>query len=298
MNFSLHKSLDAVGCIAVKGLAFGLLLTLAACAPSAPSQLVVCVSAASGCDYSGSHAIQEAIDAAADGDTILVREGRYIAEGSRDVALGDLTIRGYLLIDGKSLDVVGDGDVVLVGGSSHSSAFVVRGGHVRIHGVAISGFAAASPEDDIYDGHGIFIIDSETQVLDVRISKIEKMSVSVFGQSNVEIRDCEIRDGHLGVWAEDTARLKVTRCSFINNDSAGIGAYASSVVTVIDSVFEENLDDGVYAADQAKVTVSGSTFTRNQPYATRAIDDASIVTTTSRFYDNEQDHFTPNLDRP
>ena len=298
MIFSLRIFVVVISRIARHGLTLGLLLATAACALSGPAQHVVCASATSGCDYIGSRALQDAIDAAADGDTILVRAGRYVAEGTRDLTFDELTIRGYLLIDGKDLNIVGDGEVVLVGGSSPSSAIVVRGGRVKIQGLTINNFVAESPEDKIYDGHGVFAIDSEVQIFDVRISKIEKMSISVFGRSDVEVRDCEIRDGHVGVWSEDTARLSIVRCDFMNNDSAGIAAYVSSVVTVVDSVFEENLDDGVYAANQATITVSGSTFTRNRPYATRAVDSASIFVATSKFHENEQDHFTPDSEQP
>ena len=269
-----------------------LLASVSGCSSGATTVHVVCATAADGCDFVGNRALQAAVDSAADGDRIRVRAGRYVAEGFRDIPAGDITVRAYVLVENKELDIVAEEQALLSGGEvSPSTAIVVAGGKVRIEGLAISGFFTESPDDQIYDGHGIFVISGSAHIVGVTLRSIEKMSVSVFGNSEVTLENCEVLDGHVGVWAEHESRTAIRDCVFRNNDSAGVAAYVSSAVTVSGTLFEDNLDDGIYAADQASVAVADSAFIRNRPYAVRSVDDANISVSTSKFRENEQDRF-------
>lgn len=271
------------------------LMLLVACSSGGAIRNVVCSEPAEGCDFVGNRALQEVVDATADGGLIVVRAGRYVAEGFRDVPHGDVTVRAYVFVDNRVLEIIADGTVVLDGGEEMpSTAIVIKGGKVKIDGIQFSNFFAESPDDQIYDGHGVFVIDGDVEIDNVSFKHIEKMSVSTFGNSDVVLQDCQILDGHVGIWVEDEARMTVKTCRFVNNDSAGIAAYASALVEVIDSYFDGNLDDGIYAADQAIVSVTSSTFTRNRPYAIRSIDKAEISVTSSEFIDNEQNRFEPD----
>ena len=253
---------------------------------------IVCATAEEGCKYSGNRALQQAIDGAADGDTIVVRAGTYVSEGFHDAPYEDIVARGYVLIEGKDLSIIGESGAVLEGGAGdRASAIVISNGNVNVANLVIRDFRPDLTDDDLYDGHGIFVIDANVRISSVTFERIEKMAVSLRGHSTVLLEDSQLLNGHVGTWTEEEAKLEVHDCLFRGNDSAGIAAYASSTVTVSGSTFEANLDDGVYAAEDASIKVVNSTFIRNRPYAARSVDGAQIQIITSEFEDNAADRY-------
>lgn len=240
-----------------------------------------------GCPFVGGNGIQQAVDKAADGDSILLRAGRYQPGGHRDVGFDDLTIRGHVLVQDKSLMIIGEPGTVFDGsGGEPASALVVHRGTLTLRGVTIQATRAASPEDDIYDGHGVFVVHGTATLEDVTFRAIEKMALSIRGHSAVTVRDVRIRDGHVGIWIEENATLRIEGCAIVNNDSAGVAAYANARVEVEGCVFDRNLDDGLYAAENATIVADASLFTGNAPYALRSVDRGSITVTGSTFYGN------------
>ena len=252
--------------------------------------MVVCPADAAGpgCDFSGDGGIQAAVDAAGDGDTVHLRAGRYHPRAYRDVAFQHLTIRGYVLVEGKSLVLTGEPGTVLDGAhGERASAIVVHDGELPLRGLRIERFRVREPEDDIYDGHGVFVVDGRAALDGVTFRAIEKMALSIRGRSDVTVDHGRMLDGHLGVWIEEDATLTIRDSVIRNNDSAGIAAYVSSRVDVERCVFEANLDDGVYAAGAAAVEVRDSLFLRNGPYAVRGVDESVLRVHASWFHGNE-----------
>lgn len=270
------------------------LLVAASVTVAGAAEHVVCATDSDGCDFVGNRAMQDAVDRANSGDTIDVRAGTYYSEGYRDVPYEDVVARGYVTIDGKNLRIAGEAGTVLDGrGSSYASAIVVARGSVAVENLVIRDFKPELAEDNVYDGHGVFVIDGSAVIAGVTFERIEKMAVSIRGDSNVVLESSKLLDGHVGVWTEETAKITVRDSEFRNNDSAGIAAYASSVVTVSGSMFDGNLDDGIYAAGDAAIDVSHSVFVRNEPYAVRSVDNAQIRTVACEFRDNAADRYLP-----
>lgn len=206
-------------------------------------------------------------------------------------------MRGYVLIDGKNISIHGSDGAILDGeDGERASAVVVSNGTVALENLIVRGFTPESPDDDIYDGHGVFLIDANARLSNMKFERLPKMAVSLRGSSMLTLENSELVDGHVGIWAEETAKAVVVDCLFKKNDSAGIAAYASSTVSVTGSIFEENLDDGVYAAESAEISIADSTFVRNSPYAVRSVEDAVIRIMSSRFHDNAEDRFPPEGD--
>ena len=258
--------------------------------PAQSAQIIVCPmsNTDSECEFSGNLAIQSAVDHASNGDTILVRAGIYSPQEYRDVKYQNLVIRAYIVVDGKDLKFAGESGTVLDGSTGERvSAIVVNRGAATIDNFTIRNFKVASADDDLYDGHGIFVIGSKTDIRNVRFENIEKMSVSIRDTSDVSLTNVEIVDGHVGIWTQENAKLRVENSLFRNNDSAGIAAYASSFADIRNSVFDGNLDDGIYAESEAVIDVSNSVFIRNKPYAIRGVDDTQISVDFSIFHHNE-----------
>lgn len=113
------------------------------------------------------------------------------------------------------------------------------------------------------------------------------MGLTGRGDSTIAAERLEVRDSHIGIWLEETARLTLRHSTLKCNESAGLCAYVNSSAQVYDSVFEGNQDDGVYAENDAAIHVVGSTIRGNKPYGLRAIDNGRIVVESSRVVDNE-----------
>lgn len=241
------------------------------------------------CEFSSLAGLQAAVDASSDGDRIRLRRGVYRPERSRDIPYEKLTIRGAVVIDGKRLEIIGDPGAVLDGSQGvPASAIVVRGGKVTLRHLAITGFRAADSEDDTYDGHGLFFIDAEAKIGDVRIERIAKMALTARGASRLAAQRLEILDGHVGIWLEETSHLELEAATIRGNESAGICAYGHSSARIAHSTFEANRDDGVYTEDSATIEVADSTITRNTPYGIRATGESRIAARRIHFEANEK----------
>lgn len=229
------------------------------------------------CQFHGGSGIQRAVDAAADGDTIRLRAGRYTASGFRDVPYKIHTIRGFVLIDGKNLTLAGEAGAILDGATgTPTTAIVVHRAQVSIEGVTIEGFRFDVEEDEIYEGHGIFAIDSRVQLANVTVSRFQKMGITGRGDTIIDAGNVRILDGHVAIWLHESAYLRLTNSLVRGNDSSGIAAYDNSVAHVANSVFDGNLDDGLYTEHDAALYVTNSLLLRNKPYAVRALDRSRV----------------------
>lgn len=264
-----------------KGLLTAGLLMVAYGAIDADDTLYVCAEVGEGCTFSGATALQDAVDAAATGARIVVRAGRYHPQAYRDVPFSDdgesLSIRGFVVLDGKHLTIKGEAGAVLDGSKGvHASALVARGSNLHIQGLEITGFRAAEKEDTIYDGHGIFLIDSAVRIDDVTIQHVEKMALTGRGNSRLTVGNLRILDSHLGIWLEEDAALRLEEAHVENSESAGVAAYDRTQTVISGSRFIGNADDGLYATGAARICVERSTIMGNKPYGVRAVEDGQI----------------------
>jgi nitrous oxidase accessory protein NosD len=270
-----------------------LLPALALAAPialAAPVTRVVCAAAGPDCEFRGGDGIQAAVDAAADGDTILLRAGRYTASRYREVPYREVTVRGFVVIDGKDLTLAGEAGAVLDGSTGvPTTAVVVRAGTVAVRSLEITGFRYDVQEDDYYEGHGLFVIDGQLRVEDVSISQFQKMGLVGRGASVLLAERLEILDGHVGIWLHETAYLSLVDSVVSRNDSSAIAAYDDSVAQVANCTFERNLDDGLFTEHRATLYASGSRLLGNAPYGARASGDSTIWLIDTRLEGNRRD---------
>ncbi|MFO1400014.1 MAG: right-handed parallel beta-helix repeat-containing protein [Steroidobacteraceae bacterium] len=258
-------------------------------ATAAARELRVCpaASAAAPCDYAGDDAIQQAVEAARSGDSIRIRAGTYTPRRVRDVAFQQLRIRGYVVIEGRDLALLGEPGAILDGSAGvPASALVVRGGRVTLRNLTVRGFRAADPEDDVYDGHGLFMIDAQATISDVVFERLAKMAVTLRGHGSARIDGLRIVDGHVGIWLEEQAQLRLRDAVIRNNESAGLCAYGESTARIEHALFQDNRDDGVYGEGQATIELTRSALVGNAPYGLRAAGHARIHASQVMLADN------------
>lgn len=247
--------------------------------------LTVCPEPDDGCRYLGADGLQQAVDDAANGDHLLLRSGRYRGTRVHDVRFGELVIRGRVLVQDKTLTIAGEpGTELDLGVGQPASAIVVHRGVLTLAGVTVRDARPAEAEDNVYDGHGVFVVDGRATLTDVTFRGIGKMALSIRGDSAVQATGLRLLDGHVGVWIEEAASLTLSDCRMAGNDSAAVAAYVDARVTVSGCVLEANQDDGLYAAGRAVIEAADSLFLRNSPFALRAVEEARITVTGSTFY--------------
>jgi Right handed beta helix region len=235
-----------------------------------------------GCD------IQAVVERAKSGDTIALAAGRYTPQSKRDVPFQDVAVRAYIVIDGKNLTLVGKPGTVIDGSNKPATAIVIRHSEVTLRDLDITGFRYEVEEDNVYDGHGVFVIDGKVRIDNVTIRKCQKMALTGAGTSMLDVSRLQVLDGHVAVWLRDSSYLRLTDSVIRGNDSAAIAAYDNSVAHAASSVFEGNQDDSLYTEDQAVIFATGAKILRNRPIAVHATGRGRIWVGDSTFAGNEK----------
>ncbi|MFC3053558.1 right-handed parallel beta-helix repeat-containing protein [Kordiimonas pumila] len=273
------------------------LLSSVACTAFA-ADITVCPegSGTEGCDFIGNTAIQQAVDAASDGAVIKVMAGVYKTEAYKDAPfqepypdhMRDVMVRAAVLVENKAVTIKGEGLVSIIGNPEMTtSAVVVHDGMLDLENISLSGFTVSEPEDPIYDGHGIFVIDSDVSLKNVSVDTLFKMALVIRGDSKVDAQNISISTSHMGLWLAENGTLTLDQAVFSGNHT-GFGAYDNSVSHVSNIVIKDSIDDGVYALGKAQVTMENALIMNNKPFAVRALDSSKVDIKSGGFYANDQ----------
>ncbi|MBU0826162.1 MAG: right-handed parallel beta-helix repeat-containing protein [Alphaproteobacteria bacterium] len=269
---------------------------LAAATAALPGAAVVaCPQAAvqTDCQFRGGGALQAAIDATPDGGTLVIRAGEYKAEGSRYTAYDGATLPAFLTIADRSITIRADKGAAIVGNpKAPSTAIVVLRANASISGLEVRDFTYVSDEDELYDGHGIFSIDSRLTLDNVHLARISKMAVSARGDSQIFADHVSISDSHVGFWLRERAYARIRHATVERGSVVGLCAYAQSSAHISDSRFTGFADDGIYSDDEAALFVTHTVVRDNQPFGIRAAGNSRITVADSQVQDNAEDFGT------
>ncbi|KKC26069.1 right-handed parallel beta-helix repeat-containing protein [Sphingomonas sp. SRS2] len=252
-------------------------LSATAVMAASPRTLTVCPAKAAGCFFQGGGGIQKAIDAAADGDTVRIKAGRYSTDNYRDVPYKVHQIRGFLVVSGKSLTITGDDGAVLDGSTGPATtALVIDHASLAVSGLTITGFRWDVQEDEIYDGHGIFAIDSDVRIADVKVEKFLKMGLVGRGDTHIRADRLTLSDGHVAIWLREGAQLDLRNSIVRHNEGSGVAAYDNTYTRIVGSVFDGLADDVLYAENSAGIHAIDTLILNSKPFAAHALNDSAI----------------------
>lgn len=214
--------------------------------------------------------IQAGIDAAQNGDTVLVADGIYTGDGNRDISFtgkivtvasenGPLTCiincqgsfqeahRGFLFNQSE-------GDTAILDGFSIINGYAVdfHGGAIRIEnsGPTIKNCLIAE-NTALLGGAGIFLQHAKAEILNCRISRNHSRSaICIYHGTNGRIDSCII-DGNEGgsfsaaieIW-DDASNIEITNC-------------------LIEGHRAEDSGGGIYTRCKGSVTIAGCTIIGN-----------------------------------
>lgn len=243
------------------------------------------------CDYFGLVGLQEAIDQSTSDRRILIKTGTYTPTSYRDVPFQDLHVRGAVVVRDRKLSIEAEQGARLVGSAGFPlSAIVIEDSTVQISGLTISGFHYAVAEDDTYDGHGIFTINSDVSLDGVVIEGVAKMALTGREAGRIVARNLTINKSHLGVWLEETAAIDLIDSEIIASESAAVAAYGASSARVENSLIKGNQDDGLYTEDTARIISRETTLQDNSPFGARASGESVILICGGEVSGNAEDY--------
>lgn len=254
--------------------------------------LIVCPEQATArdCAFKGDRAIQAAVDQAKDGDVVLVRAGTYVPRAARDLAFKEIMIRAFVAIDGKRITLRGEPGTILDGSRGLPVTGIgVKNADVAIDGFHLTGFRYDIEEDDIYEGHGIFAVDSRVRIVDVEISRFQKMGLTGRGATTLDVTGLTVLDGHVGSWLYEGAYMRLDRALFRGNDSAALAAYNDSAAHLSRIAVDGSADDAIYAEDDATIHIARSLVIDSKPIALNATGRSRIFARQSLLHGNDAD---------
>ena len=251
--------------------------------------------------------IQVAVDAALDGDTVLLAAGTYTGEGNRDISIVD-----------KCLTIMSEGpaDLCVLDAEAESwdphRVFLINGkaqAQINLRNITVQGgYASPYPDEDA----GGFKIQKAHVTLDSCIIRSNFTNTSsgqgggiYCNESNLDINNCLFYGNYArsgGGLSCNNSTVNINRTQFVSNtvESGGGGAIDSvldSQLTVTDCVFTNNMADGMMSDGGAIfsagsfLTVIRTEMTGNtarlgggiRSRSTTKIDDCNFSNNTARF---------------
>jgi parallel beta-helix repeat protein len=248
-------------------------------------------------------AIQEAIDAAFDGDTVIVLQGTYTGSGNRDIDFGGkaLTVRS---IDPNDSNVVAATIIDCNGTESepHRGFYFHDGedpnsaldGFTIINGYAASGIPGSPCGGAVYNSYGIPTISN--CVFSRNSAYIGSGIYSVY--SDLMLTNCAFTqnltpsDGYSEGVYHYAGNLTLINCSFTGNSGGGVysdGSPGGENLVVSNCSFTGNSGGGVYSSGSPSgrnVVVSNCTFSGNGGSGIRLGARDSVLITNCLFTGN------------
>lgn len=250
----LFLAVVVVGCFLVRAPVVHA-ATLTVCASQATTQ--------SGCQYLGGAGIQEAINAATNGDTILLKEGKYA--DTAPVINRSKCRWAYAFIDNKTLTISGEPGVVLDGTAAPVNAcgIVVLGtSSVTIEDVVVTNFKtnAVQPGNVYSFGYGISL--GENSKTSIRTSSFDSNEGT-------------------GIVISGNARLTADKISAsYSKKMDGVSQNGQSVANIADSIFARNARRGLDVYKQGALTANHISVVENGAGGI-SIDGTPAVTVTN-----------------
>lgn len=217
-----------------------------------------------GCDFPR---IQEAVNAAADGDTILIKASGIYYE--------NLTITKSLTIAPYQSSVF---PVILQpGGAFIGPVITVKGERairVTLEGLIVQGWAAEQVVAVEIAGQAKVVLT------DVEVGPSIYFGLIVDDQAQVAIKDSRFHGNSSGLAISGSAQVAVENSAFFANRMQGIRIYQKGQLRLIGSILFGTklgtMDIGIYASDMSKVVIEGSLIYDNSLDGVLASESSTV----------------------
>jgi len=214
--------------------------------------------------------IQDAINNAADGDTIYVWAGNY---QETIIVNRTVTIIGNDSAN-TTIDGGGVGDVVNITADwVNMSGFAVKESGLTSWtdaGIEVRGDSChISKVNSSGNQNGIILLEAEGTTIDnSTLNSNQEEGVIVDSSGRTVIEECMVKYNSDGVGIYEAGNVTVRRNNISSNDESGIWAWPGNGLVIVDNQIHDNTGDtddaGIYLAESDENTVRNNTLTGNR----------------------------------
>lgn len=166
--------------------------------------------------------IQEAVDAAVDGDTVYVYSGRY---------------EEHVVISSKSITLQGeDKDSTIIDAGGDGTALFIN----ATHDVSVSGFTFQNSGKSTWIEAGIYVHDSSNCMITDNIIWNCGFGINVFPCSHITISENTMKSNEDGIFTADSDHVDVIRNHLEDNEYNGVFVSNLHTGSVVENNFVHN----------------------------------------------------------
>lgn len=212
--------------------------------------------------------VQAGIDAAAAGDTVVIKAGTYFGIATIGAAKTGLTLKGV----GKVvLDARGPG------GANLGAGITVAATGVTIRGLTIRNAAALG----VATGDGIRIDAATCVVTDCVVIGCANEGIDVRA-ADCELLDCTFVSNDNGVLGQDSDRLRIVGCAFRGNDNSVQLVSSDDVLIEKVSIKDSGVGDVFRTTTSHRATIRALKLTDSGPIGEFSGDDLLLENVVGR----------------
>lgn len=233
-----------------------------------PREIVVCPGVGINCNFFGGDGIQEAVDSANDGDTILLSAGSYSREdyetfeflypGETDPRYAKV----FVDLKDKAITIIGEDGATIDGENT----------------IEIDGFAKKTSAPVTIENVAFEHLQGTDTCPDPYVEPCGRgNAIRLEEEANVTIIDCTFTDSHkFAVATNGAPTLSFQKNSVLEGGNVGIYLAGSTEAEIIGNVISQNQQMGIRIEDDSNVVIKNNIFTKNVYEAIQVYDGGTI----------------------
>ena len=206
-------------------------------------------------------AIQEAVDVASDGMTVLITNGIYVGQGNYDINPDGkaITIRSWNGPDVTTINTLGSGSTIIMDSSETTNTVIM--------GLTLTTTLNTCSDGDCDHEHGIYLDGASPLLMNCRVVECELNGVHCANGASPVLTNCLISSTRNGIWCENGSVPTLLDCRIdgafghpVLGDGVGIHINSGSGFEIEDTVVSNCFGRAAFIRSSSSGTILRSEF--------------------------------------